>query len=396
MTSGSCRLFIITLAEQFPTDSQSDNIMAISLLPMLLLLFGQNSAAHVHLMSSSKEVTLSCTSSSPWFFCVWEGPHGERACALRDQMDTHGNTLCGKQDRLEIRGNSSICTLVIRAPSMSDQGSWTCVVSDDKMETVKDYRQLDMVVEGDMNLLTYANMEEIVEGEMIELVCSVRDAYPVPEVSWSVPSTMAGVFNTSSQAVVSSADMSGLVSVQHTAYYMPAWQDREVNISCIATQGNITKQVRNKVIRVKKDNARYRKNEIDINTDLLTLISVIIMAIIMILVILSRLIYLRNRSRKNPCSHVDLVKHNKSGCQNEEEIKGDEKQRCETIDMNYARIFKNNSLKADIKDTSNASYSSISSCDTNDESPEMESKSLNKVELNNSPKPRVYLETHFD
>merc|ERR1712129_460226 len=104
-----------------------------------------------------------------------------------------------------------------------------------------------------MDLVTDANMKEIVEGEMIELVCSVTDAYPAPKVSWSVSGILVGVFNTSSQAVVSPAGMSGLVSVQHHAYYMPAWQDRLVNISCMAMQGNITKQVRSKVIRVKKD-----------------------------------------------------------------------------------------------------------------------------------------------
>ena len=50
-------------------------------------------------------VTLSCKSSSPWFFCVWEGPKGDRVCALRAGVDK-GQTggICGSDDRLRISG----------------------------------------------------------------------------------------------------------------------------------------------------------------------------------------------------------------------------------------------------------------------------------------------------
>ena len=81
--------------------------------------------SQMHILSSNKEVSLSCTSTSPWFFCVWEGPDGDRACALREKMGEEGNSLCGEQGRLEVRGNSSICTLVIHNPQLSDHGEWT-------------------------------------------------------------------------------------------------------------------------------------------------------------------------------------------------------------------------------------------------------------------------------
>ena len=94
----------------------------------------------VYSISSNKEVTLSCLTTSPWFFCVWEGPGGERACALRVMMEKQGISFCGDQDKLEVRGNSSMCTLVIKNPHLSDHGEWTCAVSDDSsLDTVKEF-----------------------------------------------------------------------------------------------------------------------------------------------------------------------------------------------------------------------------------------------------------------
>ena len=56
----------------------------------------------------SGRVELSCHSPSPWFFCVWEGPLGERVCALKADIDKGQGTLCGVSTRLEITGVLSI------------------------------------------------------------------------------------------------------------------------------------------------------------------------------------------------------------------------------------------------------------------------------------------------
>ena len=45
-------------------------------------------------------VTLTCSSPSPWFFCVWEGPLGNRACGLKNSDEA----LCGEDRRLQISG----------------------------------------------------------------------------------------------------------------------------------------------------------------------------------------------------------------------------------------------------------------------------------------------------
>ena len=234
----------ILLDSQLAPDTGSDNMFHL-----WLLFFGSPCLARVHILSSSKEVSLSCTTSSPWFFCVWEGPAGDRACALRDQMANHGNTLCGKQERLEIRGNSSTCILEIRDPVLLDNGKWTCAISDEKMDTVKDYKMLDMVVEGKMNLTAMNNTKEVIEGDKVEVVCSVSGTYPPPHLAWSTPHP--GILHTHPSEVLPT--MSGVVTVQQRAYYRTRVGERVVNISCMARQGNITRRVRSIAIKVKKD-----------------------------------------------------------------------------------------------------------------------------------------------
>merc|ERR1712130_613596 len=84
-----------------------------------------------------ESVELSCSSNSPWFFCVWEGPRGDRVCSLRSAIKTGGGSMCGQNEKMEIKGNASSCSLVLPRPELHDHGSWTCAISDDKsLETM--------------------------------------------------------------------------------------------------------------------------------------------------------------------------------------------------------------------------------------------------------------------
>ena len=51
-----------------------------------------------------RNLTLTCTNPSPWFFCVWEGPRGDRVCGLRDKLGSGQAKLCGEEDRFTISG----------------------------------------------------------------------------------------------------------------------------------------------------------------------------------------------------------------------------------------------------------------------------------------------------
>ena len=66
----------------------------------------------------SQEVQLSCGSLSPWFFCVWEGPKGDRVCALREDAEEHREQtgMCGGAGRLHIRGKTSGVMIFGKSP----------------------------------------------------------------------------------------------------------------------------------------------------------------------------------------------------------------------------------------------------------------------------------------
>merc|ERR1712013_83353 len=201
------------------------------------------------IMTNDKEVTLTCITSSPWFFCVWEGPGGDRACALRDKMGKQGESLCGEQDRLVVKGNSSMCSLVIKNPEISDHGDWTCAVSDDdSLELVKDVVQLGS--QGTLEIMP--SKIELSEGgqiDQVELVCMVEEAFPLPEISWKVSRDMMGTLDTSSNKMTIPSNKSHMVSIQHVVFYTPSLLDHGMNISCMASQGNMSKQVQIVVVR---------------------------------------------------------------------------------------------------------------------------------------------------
>ena len=52
----------------------------------------------------AESVELSCSSQAPWFFCVWEGPTGDRVCSLRSSLGKGGGSMCGESDRLKLNG----------------------------------------------------------------------------------------------------------------------------------------------------------------------------------------------------------------------------------------------------------------------------------------------------
>ena len=73
-------------------------------------------------------------------------------------------------------------------------------MSDDRsLETIKDYRHLDIVVEGHISLSPSNTILELVEGDMADLLCNVEEGYPKPDISWGVDRELWGVLNTGSQ-----------------------------------------------------------------------------------------------------------------------------------------------------------------------------------------------------
>ena len=73
-------------------------------------------------------------------------------------------------------------------------------MSDDRsLETIKDYRHLEILVEGKISLSPSNSILELVEGDMADLLCNVEEGFPKPDISWGVDRELWGVLHTGSQ-----------------------------------------------------------------------------------------------------------------------------------------------------------------------------------------------------
>ena len=61
--------------------------------------------------------------------------------------------------RLELVGNATHCLLVMRDLDITDQGDWTCALTDDNMETVKQVTTFNIIKHGNISLLTVDNVK---------------------------------------------------------------------------------------------------------------------------------------------------------------------------------------------------------------------------------------------
>ena len=76
-------------------------------------------------------------------------------------------------------------------------------MSDDRsLETMKSYTHLDIMVEGQISLSPSSTILELGEGDMADLVCSVKEGYPRADISWLVDRELWGVLDTGSQVGV--------------------------------------------------------------------------------------------------------------------------------------------------------------------------------------------------
>ena len=63
---------------------------------------------------------------------------------------------------------------------------------------------------------------------------------------------MVGLLDTSSNKMISPSSISHMVSIQHHVFHTASHMDDGMNISCMAMQGNMSKQVKSIMVRVEK------------------------------------------------------------------------------------------------------------------------------------------------
>ena len=167
----------------------------LSSLSLLSILRGEVRALTVQTMVSEEpsQTLLTCGGEVEWFFCVWEGPRGDRLCSVRARKGEEEvkDGTCGYEDsRLELVGNRTTCQLLIREPAIKDQGDWTCALTDHNMETVKHVTTMEVVQRGNISLEVSSSGEkeevEMVDGDRLELHCLLAEVWPAPSLEWSL------------------------------------------------------------------------------------------------------------------------------------------------------------------------------------------------------------------
>jgi len=132
-------------------------------------------------------LTLSCSSSSPWFFCLWHSPVGGKQCAIQEDQVT---SVCGEGSERTLHSAShSSCSLSIARVSREDHGNWMCLLNDiTEFDTVKERVKVEIGVEAEAVWRPMEGLEgnvlSLVEGEEREVVCEGREGYPAPSFLW--------------------------------------------------------------------------------------------------------------------------------------------------------------------------------------------------------------------
>ena len=161
------------------------------------------------LVREGEAAVLSCTTDRPWFLCQWLSPGGTKSCALRDSGAGAGGYQCQGEATLPVQGDDTSCSVTIGRVGAGDRGGWTCVLQDGQ-DLTTDRRSVVLQVARQAKILLgveggqeggeqvgplgwgrgarmEGNILSMMEGEQVEVKCSVMGANPRPLVEWRGP-----------------------------------------------------------------------------------------------------------------------------------------------------------------------------------------------------------------
>ena len=106
----------------------------------LFLLVMPPSRAQLSIISTSPEsgailpagassTTLTCTATSPWYLCIWEGPGG-LACQCQSPGGGGVNAVCQGYPRVTLFGGGNACSATISGLAAEDAGDYRCILMD--------------------------------------------------------------------------------------------------------------------------------------------------------------------------------------------------------------------------------------------------------------------------
>eukprot|EP00092_Neocalanus_flemingeri_P070795 GFUD01086924.1.p1 GENE.GFUD01086924.1~~GFUD01086924.1.p1 ORF type:complete len:574 (+),score=114.66 GFUD01086924.1:113-1834(+) len=130
-------------------------------------------------------LTISCSSSVPWFFCLFNSPMGDKQCAIQE---SEVNSVCSSDTLLSLSGESSTCSLDIARVTRHMHGGWMCLLNEiSQFDSVKTIVKVEVGVPAEVGWKTDTQEDilHLTEGEEKEIVCLATDGYPAMDFMWS-------------------------------------------------------------------------------------------------------------------------------------------------------------------------------------------------------------------
>lgn len=168
------------------------------------------------IVPEGSNITLSCSSSVPWFFCLWNSPRNEKQCAIQedevrgvcsraslssspslepdDDSDSHLSVY-------KLSGARRTCSLFVDAVSREMHGEWMCLLNEiSQFNSVKHTVQLQVGVQAklswkvirgyDGSVQTETDVEsdspqlDLTEGDEVKIVCVATEGFPLMQFDW--------------------------------------------------------------------------------------------------------------------------------------------------------------------------------------------------------------------
>ena len=113
--------------------------MAVILILILLFYLQTMPISSIHITSfrplprtiipEGSKLTISCSSSTPWFFCLFHSPMGDKQCAIQE---SEVSSVCSQLGStiLSMSGERSTCSLHIARVTRHMHGGWMCLLNE--------------------------------------------------------------------------------------------------------------------------------------------------------------------------------------------------------------------------------------------------------------------------
>jgi len=162
---------------------------------------------------TGSNITLSCSSSVPWFFCLWNSPRNEKQCAIQED-EVRGVCSKGESSSPSLPSSSALedddndshlsvyklsgarhqCSLFVDKVTRHMHGDWMCLLNEiSQFNSVKHTVQLKVGVETQLSWKVMIGQDErvhnspilhLTEGDHVSIACVAAEGFPVMQFSW--------------------------------------------------------------------------------------------------------------------------------------------------------------------------------------------------------------------